>query len=58
MGPFRIAKEHIKTSDPRVKERANFCGRKAMRGKPTPKAKPKKTADRNRSAQNTCRRVV
>jgi hypothetical protein len=53
-----MAKEHIKTSDPRVKERANFCGRKAMRGKPTPNAKPKKTADKNRSAQKTCSRVV
>lgn len=53
MGPLRMAKELINKSDPNVKERANFCGRIAKSGKPTKKAKAKKTAETNSNAQKT-----
>ena len=53
-GPRRMAKLPMKVSEPKVNERANFCGRNAITGNPTPKAKAKNTADRSRSAEKTC----
>jgi len=55
-GPFMIPKLPMKVTDPQVKLRANFCGLNASVGTPTKKARAKKRADRNNSAQNTLKR--
>ena len=55
-GPLRMAKEHRKRRLPQVNERANFCGRIEIMGRPTAKAKRKKMAERMRRAQNIWKR--
>jgi hypothetical protein len=54
-GPFIIPKLPIKVREPQVKERADFWGFNAIIGRPTKNANEKKRADRNKSAQKTCR---
>ena len=53
-GPVRIPKLPMKVSEPHVKERANFWGLSAMVGRPTKKARAKKTTETTKSAQKTC----
>jgi hypothetical protein len=54
-GPFMIPKLHMNVIEPHVKDRANFWGFNAIMGRPTKNANEKKRADRNKSAQKTCR---
>ena len=58
LGPFKIAKEHINMRLPMVNDSANFCGLSVIVGNPTKNASAKKSAERNKMAQNTCRKTV
>lgn len=49
-----MAKELINVIDPKVKDRANFCGRAAIIGIPTKNANKKNNVDKNNNPQNTC----
>jgi hypothetical protein len=53
-GPFKIPKLAMNVIDPQVKDRANFCGFKAIIGSPTKNASAKNRAERKSSAQKTC----
>jgi hypothetical protein len=55
IGPFRIANEPMKVSEPNVNDKANFCGLTAIIGSPTKKARAKNRADRKSRAQKTCK---
>ena len=44
----------MKIREPKVKERANFCGPTVINGRPTVNARRKNNADSTRSAQKTC----
>ena len=53
-GPLRIANDPMNVRLPQVKDKANFCGRMYIIGKPTAKASAKNSADSINRAQNIC----
>ena len=47
-----MAKLVINVREPKVKQRANFCGRRVRAGRPTMKPRAKKREDRSRQPMN------
>ena len=55
-GPTREAKAPAKLREPKVKEMANLCGRRASEGRPTRKDNRKKTREKTRRQTNILKR--